>query len=282
MLGTDSHTPNGGGLGMLSIGVGGADAVDAMTGIPWELKAPKILGVRLTGKLSGWATPKDVILRLAGLLTVRGGGDHIIEYFGPGVSTLSCTGMATICNMGAEVGATSSLFPFTDSMSRYLIATGRSECAQEADKAMRAGFLRADDGAEYDQVVEIDLSKIEPHINGPFSPDVAWPISKFKQAIKDNGWKDHVSASLIGSCTNSSYQDMSSAAEIASQAQSKGLVAKTQFFVTPGSEQIRATIARDGITKALTAVGGQVLANACGPCKVFAEFRYRAMEATLP
>lgn len=266
MLGTDSHTPNAGGLGMMAIGVGGADAVDAMAGIPWELKSPKILGVRLTGRLSGWATPKDVILKLAGILTVQGGTNHIIEYFGPGVETLSCTGMATITNMGAEVGATTSLFPFTDSMRRYLNATDRSEASDAAQFAKNQGFLEADAGAEYDRVIEINLSELEPHINGPFSPDVAWPLSKFKAAVKENNWPTELKSALIGSCTNSSYQDMSNAADIAHQAKQKGINAKSSFLVTPGSEQIRATVERDGITKKLESIGGKVLANACGPC----------------
>jgi aconitate hydratase len=266
MLGTDSHTPNAGGLGMLAIGVGGADAVDAMAGIPWELKAPKILGVRLSGKLSGWATPKDVILSLAGKLTVQGGTNHIIEYFGPGVESLSCTGMATICNMGAEVGATTSIFPYTESMNRYLTATWRKEAALAAERAKGSGYLSADDGAEYDKVIEIDLSTLEPYINGPFSPDVAWPLSQFKSAVESNNWPTELKAALIGSCTNSSYQDMSNAASIAKQALDKGIKAKSDFFVTPGSEQIRATIERDGFTDLLEKVGGKVLANACGPC----------------
>lgn len=206
MLGTDSHTPNAGGLGMIAIGVGGADAVDAMAGIPWELKAPRILGVKLTGLLSNWATPKDIILHLAGRLTVQGGTNHIIEYFGPGVDSLSCTGMATVCNMGAEVGATSSLFPYTDAMKRYLIATRRADFASSADQAKSAGYLVADKGAEYDQVIEINLSALEPHINGPFSPDVSWPLSKFKSAVQENKWPEKLHSGLIGSCTNSSYQ----------------------------------------------------------------------------
>jgi aconitate hydratase len=266
MLGTDSHTPNAGGLGQIAIGVGGADAVDAMAGIPWELKAPKVLGVRLTGKFTGWATPKDVILKLAGMLTVQGGTNHIIEYFGPGVESLSCTGMATICNMGAEVGATTSLFPYTPAMSRYLVATGRAETASAADSAKAQGYLSADNGAEYDKVIEIDLSTLEPHINGPFSPDVAWPLSKFKDAVVNNGWPTELKAGLIGSCTNSSYQDMSNAAAIAKQALEKGIKSKSDFFVTPGSEQIRATIERDGFTETLESIGATVLANACGPC----------------
>nr|KAJ3417891.1 Aconitate hydratase mitochondrial [Polyrhizophydium stewartii] len=206
MLGTDSHTPNAGGLGMIAIGVGGADAVDAMAGIPWELKAPKVLGVRLSGKLDGWATPKDVILKLAGMLTVQGGTNHIIEYFGPGVDTLSCTGMATICNMGAEVGATTSLFPFTESMRRYLVATGRSEVAEAAAKAKE--HLCADAGAEYDSVVEINLSELAPRLNGPATPDRSWTLPELKTGIAENKWPKTVSAALIGSCTNSSYEDM--------------------------------------------------------------------------
>ncbi|KAJ3297432.1 aconitate hydratase [Borealophlyctis nickersoniae] len=254
MLGTDSHTPNAGGLGMLAIGVGGADAVDAMAGIPWELKAPKVLGVRLTGKLNGWASPKDVILNLAGQLTVQGGTNHIIEYFGPGTETLSCTGMATMCNMGAEA------------MASYLRATGRGHVADAADKAASSGFLAADKGAQYDNVIEIDLSKLEPHINGPFTPDAATPLSKFKDLVKERGWKDEVKVGLIGSCTNSSYEDMSRAASIARQAKEAGITVKSGFFITPGSEQIRATVERDGQTEVLSSVGGNVLANACGPC----------------
>ncbi|KAJ3184367.1 aconitate hydratase [Gaertneriomyces sp. JEL0708] len=266
MLGTDSHTPNAGGLGMLAIGVGGADAVDAMAGIPWELKAPKVLGIRLDGKLGGWTSPKDVILHLAGRLTVQGGTNHIIEYFGPGTETLSCTGMATICNMGAEVGATTSTFPYSRNMAQYLRATGRDHIADAADKAATAGFLRADAEAEYDNVIEVDLATLEPHINGPFTPDAATPLSKFKELVERNGWKDEVKAGLIGSCTNSSYEDMSRAASLARQALENGLRTKSPFFITPGSEQIRATVERDGQTQALSEAGGQVLANACGPC----------------
>ncbi|KAJ3364451.1 aconitate hydratase, partial [Kappamyces sp. JEL0680] len=266
MLGTDSHTPNAGGLGMLAIGVGGADAVDAMAGIPWELKAPKVLGVKLTGSLSGWATPKDVILHLAGKLTVSGGTNHIIEYFGDGVQSLSCTGMATICNMGAEVGATTSVFPYTSAMQRYLHATRRKSDADASDAAHAAGLLSADVGAEYDQVIEINLDALEPHINGPFSPDIAWPLSKFKEAVAENRWPTKLHTGLIGSCTNSSYQDMSNVANIAKQVLAKGVSASSEFFITPGSEQIRATIERDGIIETLESIGGKVLANACGPC----------------
>ncbi|KAI8915062.1 aconitate hydratase [Entophlyctis helioformis] len=266
MLGTDSHTPNAGGLGIIAIGVGGADAVDAMAGIPWELKAPKVLGVKLTGKLGGWASPKDVILRLAGELTVQGATNHIVEYFGPGVETLSCTGMATICNMGAEVGATSSVFPYTASMHRFLEATGRGDIASRADTAKHDGYLVPDAGAQYDRVIEIDLSTIEPHLNGPFTPDRSWPISKFKEAVIENGWPENVSGALIGSCTNSSYEDMTRAASIAKQALAAGIKAKTNFLITPGSEQIKATIERDNLLTTLEQAGGKVLANACGPC----------------
>ncbi|KAI7905709.1 aconitate hydratase [Cokeromyces recurvatus] len=266
MLGTDSHTPNAGGLGMIAIGVGGADAVDAMANIPWELKAPHIIGVKLTGQLNPWASPKDVILKLAGLLTVRGGTGHIIEYFGEGVKTLSCTGMATMCNMGAEVGATTSVFPYTESMRSYLNATGRHAVSEATEDAHVRSLLCPDPDAYYDKVIEINLSEIEPHINGPFTPDLSTPLSKFKEVVAKNGWKDEVSASLIGSCTNSSYQDMSRAASIAKQAIDAGIQIKSNFLVTPGSEQIRATIERDGQQKIFEAAGGQVLANACGPC----------------
>ncbi|KAI8066864.1 aconitate hydratase [Gongronella butleri] len=264
MLGTDSHTPNAGGLGMVAIGVGGADAVDAMAAIPWELKAPNVIGVKLTGQLSKWASPKDVILKLAGDLTVRGGTGHIIEYFGQGVDSLSCTGMATICNMGAEVGATTSLFPYTAGMRSYLSATGRAPVAQAADA--NQDFLRADAGADYDKVLEIDLSQVEPHINGPFTPDLSTPLSKFKDFIKENNWKDEMTAGLIGSCTNSSYQDMSRAASLAKQAVDAGLQTKADFLVTPGSEQIRATIERDGQQAIFEKAGAKVLSNSCGPC----------------
>ncbi|KAI1303913.1 aconitate hydratase [Mortierella claussenii] len=264
MLGTDSHTPNAGGLGAIAIGVGGADAVDAMANIPWELKTPEVIGVKLTGQLNGWTSPKDVILHLVGKLTVRGGTGHIIEYFGPGIETLSCTGMGTICNMGAEVGATTSLFPFVNSMSSYLHATGRGPVAEAARQ--HAQFLRADEGAVYDKVIEINLSTLEPHINGPFTPDLATPLSKFADVVKKNGWKDEVKVGLIGSCTNSSYEDMDRVTSLAKQAVGKGIKSKAGFFITPGSEQIRATIEKDGQTAVLEKVGGIVLANACGPC----------------
>ncbi|TBU64893.1 aconitate hydratase [Dichomitus squalens] len=266
MLGTDSHTPNAGGLGMLAIGVGGADAVDALTGTPWELKAPKIIGIHLTGELNGWTTPKDLILNVAGRLTVRGGTGAILEYFGPGVFNQSCTGLATVANMGAEVGATTSTFPYTPRMRAYLEATGRAPVARAADHAASQGYLAADEGAEYDEVIQIDLSKLEPTVNGPFTPDLATPLSKFGTFVKEQGWKDELSAALIGSCTNSSYEDMTSVAHLARQAKKAGLKTKVPFLATPGSEQIRATIERDEITNELEDVGATVLANACGPC----------------
>ncbi|RIA81526.1 aconitate hydratase [Glomus cerebriforme] len=264
MIGTDSHTPNAGGLGMVAIGVGGADAVDVMADIPWELKCPNVIGVKLTGAISGWTAPKDVILKVAGILTVKGGTGAIVEYFGPGVESLSCTGMATICNMGAEIGATTSLFPFNKRMSDYLHATNRGEIASFSESF--AHNLRADEGAHYDQVIEINLSELEPHINGPFTPDLATPISKFKDEVVKNNWPAELKVGLIGSCTNSSYEDMSRAASLAKQALDHGLKAKSMFTITPGSEQIRATIARDGQEQILKEVGGIVLANACGPC----------------
>lgn len=265
LIGTDSHTPNAGGLGQLAIGVGGADAVDALTGQPWELKAPKYIGVKLTGHLSGWTAPKDVILELAGITTVKGGTGAIVEYFGDGVDALSCTGMGTICNMGAEIGATTSVFPFNKSMDKYLTSTGRGNIAKFAN-AYKKDLLSADEGCEYDQVIEIDLNKLEPHINGPFTPDLATPISKVPEAAKANDWPTEVKVGLIGSCTNSSYEDMARAAAIAEDAMSHGLKAKSIFTVTPGSEQVRATIARDGILETFEKFGGVVLANACGPC----------------
>lgn len=267
MLGTDSHTPNAGGLGMIAIGVGGADAVDAMTATPWELKAPKVIGVKLTGHMNQWTSPKDLIMYLAGKLTVRGGTGHIIEYFGPGVDSLSCTGMATICNMGAEVGATTSLFPYTDSMRSYLTATHRGFVAKAASEAHKEhNYLTADANAQYDQVIEINLDTLEPYINGPFTPDLATPLSGLKEAITANGWPQELSVGLIGSCTNSSYEDMSRVTDIIRQASAVGLKPKTPLLVTPGSEQIRATIERDGLTEVLEAAGATVLANACGPC----------------
>ncbi|RNA19498.1 Aconitate mitochondrial [Brachionus plicatilis] len=264
LIGTDSHTPNGGGLGGLCIGVGGADAVDVMAGLPWELKCPKVIGVRLSGSLSGWTSSKDVILKLAGILTVKGGTGAIVEYFGPGVDSISCTGMGTICNMGAEIGATTSVFPFNKRMADYLTATGRPEIAQFAGQ--HADLLRADSGAEYDRVVEINLDELRPHVNGPFTPDLANPIDQVGQEAIKNGWPTDIRVGLIGSCTNSSYEDMSRAASVAKQALDHGLKAKSQFTITPGSEQIRATIERDGISKIFEEFGGVVLANACGPC----------------
>jgi len=264
LIGTDSHTPNGGGLGGLFIGVGGADAVDVMAGLPWELKCPKVIGVKLTGQLSGWTSPKDVILKLAGILTVKGGTGAIVEYFGPGVDSISATGMGTICNMGAEIGATTSIFPYNARMREYLAATGRSNIAEVADA--NSSFLSADSGAHYDQVIEIDLNELVPHVNGPFTPDLANPIDKFGAEAVKNGWPTEMKVGLIGSCTNSSYEDMTRAASIAKQALDKGIKSKSLFTVTPGSEQIRATIERDGIAKIFDDFGGVVLANACGPC----------------
>lgn len=266
MLGTDSHTPNAGGLGMLAIGVGGADAVDAIAGLPWEMRNPEVIGIHLKGKLNGWTTPKDIILHLAGKLTVKGGTGRILEYFGPAVYQQSCTGLATIANMGAEVGATTSMFPYTASMGAYLRATGRQEVADAADQAASTGFLQADDGAEYSEVIEIDLSELEPHLNGPFTPDLATPISQLGTFVRDQGFKDEISAALIGSCTNSSYDDMTSVADLARQAKAAGLSVKVPFFVTPGSEQIRATMERDGVISSLQDVGATLLANSCGPC----------------
>ncbi len=270
MLGTDSHTPNGGGLGAIAIGVGGADAVDALVDAPWELKAPKVLGVRLEGQLSGWASPKDVIMHLAGKLTVRGGTGFIIEYHGPGVDTLSCTGMATICNMGAEVGATTSLFPFSHCMIPYLESTHRATIARQARMISTfpdaRNLLRADAKAEYDQVITINLSELEPHVNGPNTPDLSTTISNFASTVKSQGWPEKVSAGLIGSCTNSSYQDMTRSEDLVKQATAAGLKPKVPFFITPGSEQIRATLERDQTLATFEKADGIVLANACGPC----------------
>lgn len=270
MIGTDSHTPNAGGLGMLAIGVGGADAVDVMAGMPWELKMPRIIGVHLTGRLNGWASPKDVILKLAGILTVKGGTGAVIEYFGPGTQSISCTGKGTICNMGAEIGATTSVFPYDSRMADYLRATGREKIAEMADKI--AEHLSPDKEvlakpfAHYDEVIEINLSTLEPYINGPYSPDLAWKLSDFSEAVKKNGYPEKLSVALIGSCTNSSYEDLGRAASIAKQAIKHGIKAKCPLTITPGSEQIHATIQRDGQLEALEAIGGLVLANACGPC----------------
>jgi len=270
MIGTDSHTPNAGGLGMIAIGVGGADAVDVMAGMPWELKWPKIIGVKLTGKMSGWTSAKDVILKLAGILTVKGGTGAIVEYFGEGTNSISCTGKGTICNMGAEIGATTSVFPFDEKMSSYLRITRRVDVAALAEGL--ADELYADkevfENPEkfYDQVIEINLNELEPHLNGPFTPDKAWPISKMKETVKKENYPDKISVALIGSCTNSSYEDIDRSASIAELALKKGLKAKSQFTITPGSEQVRATVERDGLLKPLTDIGGLILANACGPC----------------
>ncbi len=270
MIGTDSHTPNAGGLGMIAIGVGGADAVDVMAGMAWELKWPKIIGINLIGKLSGWTSPKDVILKIAGILTAKGGTGAIVEYFGEGANSLSCTGKGTICNMGAEIGATTSTFPFDNKMAEYLKSTGRADVAELATK--HANLLTADyevyENPEkyFDQVIEINLNELEPHLNGPFTPDRAWPISTMKEAVKENDFPEELSVGLIGSCTNSSYEDIDRAASIARQALANGLKAKSKFTITPGSEQVRATIERDGQLKTLTDFGGVVLSNACGPC----------------
>lgn len=270
MIGTDSHTPNAGGLGMLAIGVGGADAVDVMAGMPWELKWPKLIGVKLTGTLSGWSSPKDVILKLAGILTVKGGTGYIVEYFGEGTESISCTGKATICNMGAEIGATTSVFPFDTKMENYLRITKRNDVADLANK--NRNHLKADDEVYqtpekyYDKIIEINLSEIKPLLNGPFTPDLTWQLENMKQIAKENNYPEKLSVGLIGSCTNSSYEDIDRSANIAKQAMAKGLKAKSHFTITPGSEQVRATIERDGQLKTLTDFGGVVLANACGPC----------------
>ena len=270
MIGTDSHTVNAGGLGMIAIGVGGADAVDVIADMAWELKFPEIIGVRLTGKLSGWTAPKDVILKLAGILTAKGGTDAIIEYFGKGADQLSCTGKGTICNMGAEIGATTSIFAYGKAMERYLIATKRKDVAKLANQYI--DNLRADKEVYqnpekyYDQVIEINLDELEPHLNGPFSPDIATPISKMKEIAIKNGWPTKIDVGLIGSCTNSSYEDISRAASIAKQAKDKNLKVNAQYTVTPGSEQVRFTIERDGYVDIFKEIGGKVFANACGPC----------------
>jgi aconitate hydratase len=270
MVGTDSHTPNAGGLGMVAIGVGGADAVDVMAGMEWELKMPKLIGVKLTGKLSGWTSPKDVILKVAGILTVKGGTGAIVEYFGDGAKSMSCTGKGTICNMGAEIGATTSTFGYDASMSRYLAATGRAEIAAAAD--LVAEHLTGDDevyanpSKYFDEVIEIDLNTLEPHINGPFTPDLATPISKMKEVLSQNDWPVEVKVGLIGSCTNSSYEDISRAASLATQAVAKNLKTKSEFTITPGSELVRFTIERDGFIETFEQIGASVFANACGPC----------------
>jgi aconitate hydratase len=270
MIGTDSHTVNAGGLGMVAIGVGGADAVDVMAGMPWELKFPRLIGVKLTGKLSGWTSAKDVILKVAGILTVKGGTGAILEYFGDGAKNISCTGKGTICNMGAEIGATTSIFGYDEKMADYLRGTKRAEVADEADKIRE--HLTADPEVYanpeqyFDQVIEINLSELEPHINGPFTPDLAHPVSEFAEAVKKNGWPQKLEVGLIGSCTNSSYEDITRAASIAQQALDKKLKVKSEYTVTPGSEQVRYTVDRDGYLDIFEKIGGVVLANACGPC----------------
>ena len=270
MVGTDSHTPNAGGLGMIAIGVGGADAVDVMTGMEWELKVPKIIGVRLTGKLGGWASPKDVILKLTGMLTVKGGTNSIIEYFGPGCETISCTGKATICNMGAEVGATCSIFPFDSTMYRYLCATGRERVAEQA--MSNTSSLRADDEVYanperyYDKVIEINLSEIEPYVNGPFTPDAACPLSEMPRRVREMGYPEAVEVALVGSCTNSSYQDLARAAAVAQAAMDMGLTPKARLIIIPGSERIKVTAEKDGIIAVLRRAGALIMTNACGPC----------------
>lgn len=270
MIGTDSHTVNAGGLGMIAIGVGGADACDVMAGLPWELKMPKLIGIKLTGKLNGWTAPKDVILKVAGILTVKGGTDAVVEYFGEGALSISCTGKGTICNMGAEIGATTSTFGYDESMERYLRATGRADVAELANAVKE--HLTADPEVYanpekyFDQVIEINLSELEPHLNGPFTPDLATPISKMKEAAAANGWPTKVEVGLIGSCTNSSYEDISRAVSLAKQVADKNLKTKAEFTITPGSEQVRYTIERDGFLEIFDKIGAKVFANACGPC----------------
>ncbi len=270
MIGTDSHTVNAGGLGMIAIGVGGADACDVMAGLPWELKMPKLIGIKLTGKLNGWASAKDVILKVAGILTVKGGTDKVVEYFGEGAISLSCTGKGTICNMGAEIGATTSTFGYDESMSRYLTATGRADVAALADgiKEHLTGDAEvyANPSNYFDEVIEINLSELEPYVNGPFTPDLATPISQLKEAAEKNGWPLKIEAGLIGSCTNSSYEDISRAVSLAKQVSAKGLKSRAEFMINPGSEQIRYTIERDGFLDVFAEVGATVFTNACGPC----------------
>ena len=270
MIGTDSHTPNAGGLGMIAIGVGGADACDVMAGLAWELKWPKLIGIKLTGKLSGWTSAKDVILKVAGILTVKGGTGAIVEYFGDGADSLSATGKGTICNMGAEIGATCSLFAYDEKMAAYLQNTARADVAELANGIRE--HLRPDDDVYanpekyYDQVIELNLDELEPHVNGPFTPDLAWPISKFADAVREHQWPEKLEVALIGSCTNSSYEDITRSASLARQAAEKHLQAKAEFTITPGSEQVRFTIERDGLLETFDEMGGIVLANACGPC----------------
>src|SRR5690554_3508347 len=270
MIGTDSHTPNAGGLGMVAIGVGGADACDVMAGLPWELKFPKLIGVKLTGKLSGWTAAKDVILKVAGVLTVKGGTGCIVEYFGEGARSISATGKGTICNMGAEIGATTSVFGYDEKAEAYLRGTDRSDIADLANGIRE--HLTGDDEVYanpeqyFDQVIEINLSELEPHINGPFTPDLAWPISKFAEAVKENNWPSKLEVGLIGSCTNSSYEDISRAASLAQQAVDKNLIAKSEYTITPGSEQVRYTVERDGLIKVFEDLDATIFTNACGPC----------------
>src|SRR6478736_456054 len=270
MIGTDSHTVNAGGLGMIAIGVGGADACDVMAGLPWELKMPKLIGVKLTGKLNGWTAPKDVILKVAGILTVKGGTGAVVEYFGDGATSMSCTGKGTICNMGAEIGATTSTFGYDESMERYLRSTGRADVADAANaiKHHLTGDpeVYANPEAYFDQIIEINLSEMEPYLNGPFTPDLATPVSKMKEEAAKNNWPLKVEWGLIGSCTNSSYEDLSRAASIAKQAIAKGLVTKSAFGINPGSEQVRYTADRDGLLKSFTDLNATVFTNACGPC----------------
>jgi len=270
MIGTDSHTVNAGGLGMIAIGVGGADACDVMAGLAWELKMPKLIGIKLTGKLNGWTAPKDVILKVAGILTVKGGTDAVVEYFGEGATSMSCTGKGTICNMGAEIGATTSTFGYDASMERYLKATGRADVAELANNVKEHLTADAEVYANpekyFDQVIEIDLSSLEPHVNGPFTPDLATPISQLKDASIKNGWPTKISVGLLGSCTNSSYEDISRAVSIAKQVSSKNLKSKAEYLINPGSEQIRFTIKRDGFLDVFDKIGAKVFTNACGPC----------------
>ncbi|HZG26608.1 MAG TPA: aconitate hydratase, partial [Chitinophagaceae bacterium] len=270
MIGTDSHTPNAGGLAMVAIGVGGADAVDVMAGLPWELKMPNVIGIKLTGKLSGWTAPKDIILKVAGLLTVKGGTGAILEYFGEGADSISATGKATICNMGAEVGATCSIFAYDQKMADYLKITNREDVAMLADGIK--DNLRPDPEVYenpqeyYGQLLEINLDELEPHVNGPFTPDLAWPISRFAEAVVANNWPQKLEVALIGSCTNSSYEDISRSASVAQQAIDKNLKTRAEFTITPGSELVRYTVEKDGLLETLDEIGGVVLANACGPC----------------
>lgn len=270
MIGTDSHTVNAGGLGMIAIGVGGADAVDVMVGIPWELKFPKLIGIELLGKLNGWVSPKDIILKIAGILTVKGGTGYIIEYFGKGAETISCTGKATICNMGAEIGATTSIFPYDNSMEKYLKISGRKKIAYLANKI--SSYLEADyeiyktPEKYFDQIIRVNLSNLEPHLNGPFSPDIATPISKMKNVAKEKSWPTKIEVALIGSCTNSSYEDISRSASIAKQAEEKQLEVLADYMITPGSELVKNTVERDGYLDSFRRIGGKIFSNACGPC----------------